>query len=619
MNPDGEATRASVPSVHLDEARFAGSGQHAVVAVVIVTYNSASDVPQLIDDLRCAARDVPMRVIIVDNQSSDDTVGVAGAHDDIIVVDSGGNLGYAGGINAGLRYVGGADGILILNPDLGLAPAAIERLLEAAAGDRVGAVVPLMFDADGAVSFSLCFEPSIIRAFVSALVGSKIRLRPHVASEFDFHPGCYREPHDIDWATGAALLIPADVVRQVGEWNEDFFLYSEEVDFFRRIRMSGRRIRFEPSAVVKHRGAGSGMSPALADLKAVNRIRYVELYHGRAYSTLFRLAVALGEGLRSYDPVHRGSFFVVLNRRRWHQLPQAVKPIPPHNLSGPHRRGTVIVPAYNEAPVIKRTLDPLSSAAADGFIELIVVCNGCTDGTAEVARSVPAVKVLELEVGSKPAALNAGDAAATQWPRLYLDADVQITAESVIGVLDRLAADDVLAASPDSRYDSHGATAVVRSYYRAKDRIAGHKSTLWSAGAYGMNLRGHARLGRFPSITGDDLYVDSLFDENEKVIVPTEPSVRKTPADARSLLSILRRHHRGVSELATVGDGAEPPVRDTGLATAIAVITTVRSPRSAVDAFVYLAMALAARRRSRRSEGWERDESTRATESATGA
>jgi glycosyltransferase involved in cell wall biosynthesis len=308
-----------------------------------------------------------------------------------------------------------------------------------------------------------------------------------------------------------------------------------------------------------------------------------------------------------------------LNRRRWQQLPQAMKPVPPHNLSGPRRRGAVIIPAYNEAAVIKRTLDPLRSAAADGFIELIVVCNGCTDGTADVARSVPAVKVLELEVGSKPAALNAGDAAATQWPRLYLDADVQITAEAAIGVLDRLGQGDVLAASPDSRYDSRGATALVRSYYRAKDRISHHKSTLWSAGAYGMNLRGHARLGFFPSITGDDLYVDSLFDEHEKIIVPTEPSVRKTPANARSLFAVLRRHHRGVSELAALEHGTEARVRDTGLATAIAVITTIRRPRSAVDALVYLLMALAARRSSRRSERWERDESTRPTDGTAGA
>lgn len=612
MNFDGEAFAGFVPPAAVGPGRFVSPGQRADVAVLVVTYNSAADILRLVHDLRSAAADVAIRLIVVDNQSADDTVDLVRAHEDIVLVDSGGNVGYAGGINAGLRFAGDADNILILNPDLSLGPDAVPRMLGAAEGERVGAVVPLMLDDDGGTSPSLCFEPSITRALVSALIGSKIRRRPRFASEFDFRDESYRQAHDVDWATGAAVLIPADVARTVGDWNEDFFLYSEEVDYFRRIRASGMRIRFEPSAVVSHRGEGSGTSAALAALKAVNRVRYIEHYHGRIYSGLFRFAVALGEGLRSYDPVHRYSFSVVTSRRRWQSLPQASKPYPPHALSGPPQRGSVIIPAYNEAAVIARTLGPLSHAAVDGFIDLIVVCNGCTDETADVARSVPGAQVLELEQGSKPAALNAGDGAAVLWPRLYLDADVQISAESVVGVLDRLAQDDVFAASPDSRYDSRGATALVRSYYRAKDRISQHKSTMWSAGAYGLNERGHARLGEFPVVTGDDLYVDSLFDADEKVIVPTDPSVRMTPANAASLLSILRRHHRGVSELTASGIAADIEVRDTGLSTATAVITSVRGLRSAVDSLVYLAMAIAARRGYRRSERWERDESTRA-------
>ena len=191
--------------------------------------------------------------------------------------------------------------------------------------------------------------------------------------------------------------------------------------------------------------------------------------------------------------------------------------------------------------MIKRTLAPLSRAAVDGFIELIVVCNGCTDDTADVARSVPGVRVVELEQGSKPAALNAGDEAATLWPRLYLDADIQISAAAVLAVLDRLAQGDVLVARPDSRYDSRGASALVRSYYRARQRIPQHKLAMWGAGAYGLSAKGHQRFGAFPTVTGDDLYVDTRFDAHEKAVVATDPSVVKTPADAKSLLAILRR------------------------------------------------------------------------------
>ena len=77
--------------------------------------------------------------------------------------------------------------------------------------------------------------------------------------------------------------------------------------------------------------------------------------------------------------------------------------------------------------MIARTLAPLAPLAAARQLEIIVACNGCTDETARIARGFDGVTVLELEQPSKAAALNAGDAAASHWPRLYVDADVQIS------------------------------------------------------------------------------------------------------------------------------------------------------------------------------------------------
>ena len=594
-------------------ARFVGVDAHADLAVVVVTYNSASDISPLIDDLRTAALDRPMRIIVVDNQSSDGTAGIVQAHTDIRLIESKENLGYSGGINAGLPFVGPCDTVLILNPDLRLAPDTVTCLLEALGDDRIGAVVPLMLDEDGATFPSLRREPSLTRAIGDAFLGSRFRGRPRFLSEIDLRPKSYIKVHDVDWAAGAALLVPAAVVREVGDWNEEFFLYSEETDYCRRIRDRGHRIRFEPSAVVQHRGGGSGTSPALMTLMAVNRVRYVERHHGRVYSAVFRAVVALAEALRSHDPVHRHTLAVVLNRRRWRELPRTSKRLPAQQPWGRRQRGTVIVPAYNEEAVIKRTLAPLSEAAVDGFIELIVVCNGCTDNTAEVAQGVPGVRTVVLEQGSKPAALNAGDNAATLWPRLYLDADIQISAVTVLDVLDRLRQGDVFVARPEYRYDSDGATASVRSYYRARRRIPQHKLAMWGAGVYGLSAEGHQRFGIFPPITGDDLYVDTRFDAEEKAVVTTDPSVVKTPVDAKSLLAILRRSYRGDAELRADEHGPHRRVRNTGLDTAVAVVRTIRGPRSAVDAVVYLGVALVARWSSRKTDVWERDESSRLT------
>jgi GT2 family glycosyltransferase len=310
----------------VNPGHFVSTNGHADVAVIVVTYNSAPDISLLIDDLRVAAHDRRIRLIVVDNQSSDGTTDVVGTHQDIELVESGGNLGYAGGINAGLAFVGDCDAVLILNPDLTLAPAAVTRLLAALDDDRVGAVVPLMLDEDGTTYPSLRREPSLTRAIGDALLGSKVRKRPSFSSEIDARPGSYLVAHDVDWATGAALLIRAAVARKVGDWNEEFFLYSEETDYFRRMRESGGRIRFEPSAVVKHRRGGSGTSPSLATLMAVNRIRYVQRHHGRPYTALFRAVVVLAEALRCYNAAHRRTLAFVVNRERWRELPQATKP-----------------------------------------------------------------------------------------------------------------------------------------------------------------------------------------------------------------------------------------------------------------------------------------------------
>ena len=129
----------------------------------------------------------------------------------------------------------------------------------------------------------------------------------------------------------------------------------------------------------------------------------------------------------------------------------------------------------------------------------------------------------------------------------------------MFAVLDRLAQGDVLVARPRCEYDSRGASALVRSYYRVRNRggFVQHKLVMWGAGAYGLNEKGHERFGSFPAVTGDDLYVDTRFDAHEKAVVATDPSVIRTPADVRSLVAILGRHRGGAELLASE---AESPI-----------------------------------------------------------
>ncbi|GAB3048443.1 hypothetical protein GCM10027053_03310 [Intrasporangium mesophilum] len=275
-------------------------------------------------------------------------------------------------------------------------------------------------------------------------------------------------------------------------------------------------------------------------------------------------------------------------------------------------RGAVIIPAHNESAVISRTLRSLAPlVAVDGF-EIIVACNGCTDDTAEIARRFAGVVVAETEQASKIAGLNLGDEAAAAWPRLYLDADIEVAPSTVLAVFEALAEPGVLAARPYYVYDTIGATAPVRAYYRARSRVPAPPSRLWGAGGYATTREGHQRFGRFPPVTADDSWFDSRFVEAEKRVVATAPMRVRTPRDLTGLLAVLTRQRRGYIEL---GISSHARSRGRGL------LTAVRTPRDAVDVAWYVVLTVVSRRRAerilRRSQrAWERDASSRPTKVA---
>ncbi|GGE89651.1 hypothetical protein GCM10011313_10550 [Mycetocola zhadangensis] len=269
--------------------------------------------------------------------------------------------------------------------------------------------------------------------------------------------------------------------------------------------------------------------------------------------------------------------------------------------------GAIIIPAHNEAAVIVRTLRSLAPLCAKSDVEVFVVCNGCTDETAALAREVPGVHVVEIDEASKTAALNAGDSLASGWPRLYLDADIEVSPETVVALFEELERPGVVAARPRFVYDTHGAAGPVRAYYRARSRIPGQPSRLWGAGGYAVNRNGHRRFSSFPAVTADDSWIDMQFGEHEKSIVPAIPMRVRTPRDVQGLLAVLTRQRRGQLELG---------VPSTTSSRGRALLSSVRGPRTAIDLGWYVVLTTVARRRSRvamraRSRTWERDASTR--------
>jgi N-acetylglucosaminyl-diphospho-decaprenol L-rhamnosyltransferase len=290
--------------------------------IVVISYNSAQYIDDLLDSLPAATRWLRTRCTVVDNNSQDGTQSKVRARTDVRLIEAGRNLGYSGAINIGRAAAGPCSSLLITNPDLIFEPDAITNLYRALKAERSGVSVPMMCQLDGSLYFSLRREANLLTALGDALFGERWPTRPGWLSDIVRDKRIYEYPHDVDWASGAAMLISEQCNEAVGDWDSArFFLYAEETDFAARARRLGFRLRYVPEARVRHESGGSGRSPALYTLMHVNRMRYFEKYHSRLSSVIFRGITILHHLLRVRDPDMRATLRVVLRRSSWTALP----------------------------------------------------------------------------------------------------------------------------------------------------------------------------------------------------------------------------------------------------------------------------------------------------------
>jgi GT2 family glycosyltransferase len=295
------------------------------VAICVVTYNSAGLVPDLVRSLPSGAAGTEWRLFVADNASSDQTVAeVRRCAPEATVIETGGNLGYSAGINAAVRAAGEQDAYLVLNADVRLTPGCL-RILYDTLSPEVGIAVPRLLDAEGELIWSMRRAPSVLRAWADALLGAERAGRFPRLGEVVTDPALYREARRTDWAEGSTQLVSADCWRTCGEWDESFFLYSEEADFDLRAGDLGFITRYQPEAVAVHLEGGSAGSPAQWSLLVVNRVRLFGRRHGRIETGLFWAAAVVREASRALlgKPTSRAAVKALVSPRRLRQPPSA--------------------------------------------------------------------------------------------------------------------------------------------------------------------------------------------------------------------------------------------------------------------------------------------------------
>jgi len=205
----------------------------------------------------------------------------------------------------------------------------------------------------------------------------------------------------------------------------------------------------------------------------------------------------------------------------------------------------VVVPACNEEAVLPRCLDALDDQVGDVSLRVVVVCNGCTDGTADLARGWaarrPDAQVIELSEGNKAAAVRAGLAALRGTTvAAVVDADVVVSPEVALGLREALQTTEPRIAAPSLAVDLAGCTWAVRAFYRVwlqEPYVAGG---LIGAGVYAVNAAGRRRIEGLPDVIGDDAWARQQFPPQQRCTSGGTFVIRP----ARTLGALVRRRAR---------------------------------------------------------------------------
>lgn len=224
-----------------------------LLSVIIVTYNNAADITQC---LKSVAQNVliPHEIIIIDNNSSDDTLKrIKSSEIKVKLLSQTENLGFSKANNIGAES---ADGkyLLFLNPDTEIIDHSINKITNPFIKNDIGITAPQLVMLDDKVQLSVRRLPTLINSIREYWLGQK--------TSYDFYLPKSDQPTEVEAVVGAAILISKKLFLQVQGFDEKFFMYYEDLDLCRKVRKHGYKILYLPNVQIKHKvGSSSGTNP----------------------------------------------------------------------------------------------------------------------------------------------------------------------------------------------------------------------------------------------------------------------------------------------------------------------------------------------------------------------
>jgi N-acetylglucosaminyl-diphospho-decaprenol L-rhamnosyltransferase len=245
------------------------------VSVVVCTYNAMPWIEPCLESVR------GLECVVVDNGSTDDTLALVAKRFPEAIVEQQENRGLGAGWNAGIARASG-EYVLLLNADAWVVDDAVETLATFLdAHPQAGLVGPLLRNPDGSLQRSVRGFPTLWRLATEYFFLRKLAPRSELLN--GFYAGSFRHDAErkVEWAMGAALLARKDALAAVGGLDEDFFLFSEEVDLAYRLREAGWETWFTPAAEVTHVG-GAAHGGRLFREQLRGHLRFLAKHRGAA-------------------------------------------------------------------------------------------------------------------------------------------------------------------------------------------------------------------------------------------------------------------------------------------------------------------------------------------------
>jgi N-acetylglucosaminyl-diphospho-decaprenol L-rhamnosyltransferase len=273
--------------VNLSSPAGPSAAPHApVVSAVVVVYRSAAVIADCLRSLEPHVRAGWLEVMVVDNASPDDSAAVVErGFPWARLLRLSCNLGFAGGANRGLRATQG-EYLLLVNPDVAVPPETIPGLLAyLREHPGVGAVGPKVVRPSGRLEVTASYRPTF-RGEVIDSFGLFIFRRwiPAWRSKGLMDPR--PTPVAVDVLSGCFMMFPRLVLERVGEFDENFFMYVEDVDWCVRVREAGFEVHYVPMWSVVHERSHGGANQSLIPMDGTGNLERYFRKHGVPHSPL---------------------------------------------------------------------------------------------------------------------------------------------------------------------------------------------------------------------------------------------------------------------------------------------------------------------------------------------